>query len=302
MLRKHTIQLLSAILAVVLLLLAFLPLESSRIDASDWMADLDDAQPLSALTIPGTHDSGALYSIADVAGKCQSLSIAEQLKAGVRFFDIRLQLRGEKLAVVHSFVDQMTDFADVLDDLTAFLRAHPKEFLFVSIKQDASAQNPKTSFADAVEQMLADGADVVSTERSLPQTVGEARGKMHIFARYADAEIGIPAYDGWQDNTSFVLEDLYVQDRYAIDDPNDKISEIQTALEEQNTGDHALVLNFMSCYLTHGFPPMYAAPPAKPILSWLEQALQENLAPGGVLICDFMTSALAAMIWRCNFR
>ena len=139
---KPKLQILSSLIAVVLLLLAFLPLEYTCIDASDWMADLDDTLPLSALTIPGTHDSGALYSIADVAGKCQSLTVREQLKAGVRFFDIRLQLRGDKLAVVHSFVDQMTDFADVLDDMTDFLRDHPTEFLLVSIKQDADAKNP----------------------------------------------------------------------------------------------------------------------------------------------------------------
>ena len=65
------------LLLAVLIFLAAVPLERAREDASDWMADLPPDTPLSAVVIPGTHDSGALYSIADVAGKCQSLSISE---------------------------------------------------------------------------------------------------------------------------------------------------------------------------------------------------------------------------------
>ena len=247
---KPKLQILSSLIAVVLLLLAFLPLEYACIDASDWMADLDDAQPLSALTIPGTHDSGALYSIADVAGKCQSLTVAEQLKAGVRFFDIRLQLRGDKLAVVHSFVDQMTDFADVLDDMTDFLHDHPTEFLLVSIKQDADAKNPTTTFANAVEQMLSAYPDLVRADRTLPETVSDARGTMTVLARYADAEVGVPVYDGWQDNTSFLLGELYVQDHYAIDDLTDKQQDIMDTLPSPQNR-HTRSRSIMSAVTSH---------------------------------------------------
>ncbi len=291
-----------AVLCVLLLVLAFVPLERAKKDASDWMAALDDSRSIASLTIPGTHDSGALYSIADVAGKCQSLSIKEQLKAGVRFIDIRLQLRGDKLAVVHSFVDQMTDFADVLVDLVDFLHNHPTEFLIVSIKQDADAVNTKITFADAVETLLAQYPDTVSEDRALPQTVADARGKMYILSRYADARIGVPANAGWQDNASFSLDALYVQDHYAINDADEKLRDIAQAIDIAAEQSHALVLNYTSCYLTHGFPPLYAATPAKPIHAWLEEELAAGKNPTGVIICDFMTSTLSGMIWRCNFR
>ena len=300
--QKHRFKILSALIAVFLLLFAFLPLEYARIDASDWMADLDDTLPLSALTIPGTHDSGALYSIADVAGKCQSLSVSEQLRAGVRFFDIRLQLRGDKLAVVHSFVDQMTDFADVLDDMTDFLHDHPTEFLLVSIKQDADPKNPTTTFAKAVEQVLSAYPDLVRADRTLPETVSDARGTMTVLARYADAQVGVPAYDGWQDNTSFPIGDLYVQDHYAIDAITDKQQDIMDAFAVAAEPSHALTLNYVSCYLTYGFPPLYAATPAKTLLGWLETYLSDHAEIRGVIICDFMTSALCEQIRRCNFQ
>ena len=203
---------------------------------------------------------------------------------------------------MHSFVDQMTDFEEALDAMDAFLCAHPYEFLIVSIKEDADPIHPAVTFADAVEQMLNEYADPVSTADTLPQTVGDARGKTHILARYADAGIGVPAYHGWQDNTSFVLDNLFVQDLYAIADTAEKLTEAENAFAAAAEGSYALVLNFTSCYLTHGFPPMYAASPAKPIHAWLGERLDDDSIPGGVIICDFMTSALAHAIWGCNFR
>ena len=296
---RPILRMICAVCTVVLLLFAFFPLQSPRTDASDWLSSIPDDRPLTDLAIPGTHDSGALYSIADVAGKCQSLSIADQLEIGVRFFDIRLQLRGSDLAVVHSFVDQLTDFDEVLDAMTSFLREHPSEFLLVSIKEDADPTDPTTSFSDAVERALADDPDLIRPDRTLPATTGEARGGMYIIARYADASVGIPAHDGWQDNTSFALGELYVQDHYAIEDPADKIRDIEAAFAEAKTTD-ALTLNFTSCYLTHGYPPISAAVPAEDILPWLISYLSDNPDMCGVVICDYMTSEMSETIRRCN--
>ena len=63
------------LLSVVLTLVAVLPMQSGEADRSDWMAKLDDNASLNSLTIPGTHDSGALHSLAEISGKCQSLPI-----------------------------------------------------------------------------------------------------------------------------------------------------------------------------------------------------------------------------------
>ena len=299
--RKFHVRLSCIVCVTLLLLFAFLPMERSKTDASDWMASLADDRRVTTIAIPGTHDSGALYSIADVAGKCQSLSIEEQLRAGVRFFDIRLQLRGDRLAVVHSFVDQMTDFADVLASMAAFLQAHPTEFLLVSIKEDASPTDPAGTFADAVEAMLRQYPDVLNEAQTLPEIVSDARGRMHIIARYADAAIGVPAYHGWQDNTAFTLGELYVQDHYALDDINEKLSDIEAAFRFATDDTDRLTLNYTSGYLTYGFPPTYAASAAKTVLPWLEVYLSDkNII--GVIICDFMTSALCKQIWRCNFQ
>jgi hypothetical protein len=53
----------------------------------DWMRSLPDSTPLSAISIPGTHDSAALHG--GLAAQCQSWTIKDQLEAGIRFIDVR---------------------------------------------------------------------------------------------------------------------------------------------------------------------------------------------------------------------
>ena len=60
--------------------------------AADWMGALPSHLRLDALTIPGTHDSGATRGGTWVT--CQEMTIAEQLAAGVRHLDIRVRLHG----------------------------------------------------------------------------------------------------------------------------------------------------------------------------------------------------------------
>ena len=291
------------LLSVVLTLVAVLPMQSGEADRSDWMAKLDDNASLNSLTIPGTHDSGALHSLAEISGKCQSLPIKEQLKIGVRFLDIRLQLVDNKLKVVHSFTDQMTDFEDVLSDMTAFIRDHQSEFLLVSIKEDADPQRSNREFADVLESMLLSHSEI-SRSQSLPETVGEARSAIHIIARYKNATIGLPCYNDWTDDASFVLNNVYVQDNYRVSYTEEKIADIRQTYSVALEGTYTLVLNYTSCYLSTCFPPIYAGLPAHDINDDTINAVanEYDQGPLGVLVCDFITSELADVIIGRNFK
>lgn len=291
------------LLSIILTLVAVLPMQSGSSDRSSWMAELDDEAKLNSLTIPGTHDSGALHSLAEVSGKCQSLSIREQLQIGVRFLDIRLQLVDNKLKVVHSFTDQMTDFEDVLADMTSFVSENESEFLIVSIKEDASPKRSDVAFADALEEMLLSYSEI-NRATSLPETVGAARGSIHVVARYKNSSIGLPCYDDWKDDTSFVLGDLYVQDNYKVSDAEEKIADIRKTYLVASEGSYALVLNYTSCYLSSCFPPIYAGLPAHAINRDTQEAIygEYNDSPLGVIVCDFITSELADAIIGRNFR
>ena len=301
--KKTLLYAIALLLVAAVSLASVLPMQKGKADRSDWMAALDNAASLRSLTLPGTHDSGALHSIADLSGKCQTLSVKEQLKIGVRFLDIRLQLVNNGLKVVHSFVDQMTDFEDTLADMTDFIRENPSEFLIVSIKEDASPKRSDKNFTDALETMLL-SCEEVSQESTLPETVGEARGGIHILARYKNASIGLPCYEGWEDDAAFTLGEIYVQDNYKVSDAEEKIADVRRTYAVASEEAYALVLNYTSCYLDSGFPPIYAGLPAHSINRDTKEAMTEAgiNGPLGVLVCDFITSELADVIIGRNFQ
>lgn len=295
-------SIISVILIFIIAYFSVAPLEEAEVgDGRRWMAALDDSTPINQLSIPGTHDSGATHSIGDVTGKCQSLGIEDQLKIGVRFLDIRLQLVGDDLRIVHSFMDQGTDFDDTLEDIVEFIEENPTEFLFISIKKDADSKRPAGDFARLLEDELRE-YDIISDATTLPSSVGEARGKIYIISRYEGSTMGIPAYEGWQDSTSFELGELYAQDNYAVDSAEIKKADIKATFGVSAEGQHGLVLNFTSCYLTSVFPPTYAATPAKEINPWIRQELHYHTEPLGVMVCDFVTTELVKSIWEVNFR
>lgn len=70
---------------------------------SNWMAFLDGNYYLNEINIPGTHDSGT-YLMAPTKKKFsndQSLTIAQQLNAGVRYFDLRYGIDGGTIKLYH---------------------------------------------------------------------------------------------------------------------------------------------------------------------------------------------------------
>src|SRR5579864_9502172 len=73
-------------------------------NGSNWMASLDSHLLLSQLSIPGSHDTMALYEPFPGTTKCQNLSLAEQLMAGVRFLDIRCRHTNNAFAIYHGRV------------------------------------------------------------------------------------------------------------------------------------------------------------------------------------------------------
>ena len=69
------------------------------------MGTVDESLPLWSLTIPGTHDTLARFG-GDLA-ICQSLSLPEQLEAGVRFLDVRARHLKNKLPIHHGILYQV---------------------------------------------------------------------------------------------------------------------------------------------------------------------------------------------------
>ena len=267
---------------------------------ADWMSKLDDSKPLNELSIPATHDSGATISLMGISGQCQKTTIKEQLYMGVRFFDIRLRLVNDELTVVHGIVDQKLTFESVLKDVNEFIENYPSEFLIISLKEDDDPKDSTLVFHEKLEADLAK-YPLICGDREFPASVGAARGKIFVLARYGNASVGIPASPGWMDSRSFELNGFYVQDHYRITDVEDKKNNIKNAVEIAAEKKYSLVLNFASCYLENALPPASASKTAKQINPFLLDMLDETSSPLGVLLCDYITTDLCAKIIENNF-
>ena len=97
-----------------------------------WMQSIPDSTRLSQMTIPGTHNSLALHGIC--CARTQTWSLVEQMRAGLRFFDIRLRRINNTLRAYHAFVDQKENFDSILRNVIGFLNRNPTECIIMEIK------------------------------------------------------------------------------------------------------------------------------------------------------------------------
>ncbi|KAJ5567426.1 hypothetical protein N7535_006732 [Penicillium sp. DV-2018c] len=188
---------------------------SSNLNA--WMRELRDETLLSALSIPGTHNSPTCH-IAPPSVRCQAVSPKEQLKNGVRFFDIRVQPQypedpaRDELILVHSaFPISLTGnkyFRDLLREIEEFLDRNPSETLIVSLKREGTSNATDEQLSRILHDHYAKGPRW--WVRPKIPTLGEARGKIVLMRRFnlnqklkgehGGTGWGIDAA-AWEDNT-----------------------------------------------------------------------------------------------------
>ena len=259
---------------------------SANKDYSKWMDEIEDITFLRDINMPGSHNTMALYSIADFSGQCQSLSLKDQLNLGVRFLDIRLKEDHNKLKVVHDFVDQRASFEYVTDVVEEFLKNNPSEMIIMSVKEDDDPSNSDISFEESLKAYL--NKDIYYLDNEIPGLLRDVRGKVVLLSRYKNSTIGIPAYEGWKDSCSFVLpNDIYVQDTYKITSKIQKQNEITKCFLEDG---HALKINFLSAYRTDTFPPIYAPSAANDINPWINEEI-DKYNDRGIVLYDFVTES-----------
>ena len=260
--------------------------KSNSKEYAKWMSKIADSTSLRDINMPGSHDTMALYSIGDLAGQCQSLSLENQLNLGVRFLDIRLKEDNNKLKAVHGFIDQRASFNEITSVIESFIKQNPTEMIIMSVKEEANASKSDISFEDSLKTYLTD--DVYYLGTNLPSTLGEVRGKVVLLSRYSNSTIGIPAFSGWADSSSFTLpNDIYVQDTYKIKSTEQKQNEIVSCFNE--TG-HALKINFLSAYKEGYFPPSYAPSAANDINPWINQEISKY-NDRGIVLYDFVNES-----------
>lgn len=166
-----------------------------------WMKEFGDDTSLSALSIPGTHNSSTYYK-ALPSVRCQAVSPREQLENGVRFFDIRVQpqnpsdAKNDELNLVHGvFPISLTGpkkFRALLNQVREFLKENPSETVIFSLKREGAGDATDQQLSQILRDHYVGSASSEAinnwyTDPRVPH-LGPVRGKIIIMRRFALSE------------------------------------------------------------------------------------------------------------------
>lgn len=291
---------------------------ASVTERPDWMGALPDSLPLCKVSLPGTHDSGAMYGGPSL--QTQGTDIPAQLRQGIRAFDIRLQEKDGKLGVFHGTAFQQVYWeTDVLPAFLHFLREHPAEVLVVSLKREGGAAGDYDALLSV--SLAEKGYRSCFVENFRPDlTVGECRGKILFLLR----DVPMACYpgaacQGWADDATCILalraKDgqegfALLQDEYQYG--SDRESGLKTkaclrnfeAVAAEPDDSRRWGISFASATgLPDGTPQAFAGLVNPALAGWLEQ---EGGTRRGIVFIDFVEQEagrwLVTLLIDGNFR
>jgi 1-phosphatidylinositol phosphodiesterase len=228
--------------------------DASAYTGSNWMSTIAGPTSLAALSIPGTHDTGATIETSPGTLKCQNLSVPDQLTAGIRYFDIRTRNVSNKFDVYHTTLYQNLSFDTVLQNIYDFFTANPGETLIMSLKEEQPESGSTNTFEQTFDSYTAQHPERWYLDATIP-TLDQVRGKIVLLRRFSVTSTpkGLDGSTGWQDNTTFTIDNgttkLRIQDFYEFSDNNAKWTSIDNLLTEAKSGTlTTLYLNNTSGY------------------------------------------------------
>lgn len=176
------------------------------ISHTSWMRDVPDNTRVTKLSIPGTHDSCSIDGPLGF-GKTQNLDLGDQLNAGIRFLDIRLAHYQDNLFAHHNAVHMEKSYADILGVCSNFLRAHPTEVIFMSVKEEERFDDVLGKFApsEAFGRFRRDPVNWVIRSSSFEEAF-KARTWQHIDDPSLFYNFSAPRPDGAADGRKFTPE------------------------------------------------------------------------------------------------
>lgn len=170
----------------------------TKINAQQWMKSFSGN--LNTLILPGTHDSGARFG--GIYAECQTLTITEQLEAGVRFLDLRVRHLNDDFAIYHGIMDQRLKFSAALKSCQAFLNKNPSECVLISIKEEGKPKENTRTFFKTYQSLIQPHSKRWYAKKTMPE-LDQVRGKIVVISRNRHIQ-GIP----WRE--------LAVQDQFKV--------------------------------------------------------------------------------------
>jgi len=207
---------------------------------TEWQRQLADNRPISRVSLPGTHDSCAvsddLTFLENLFAGTQEWSLAAQLNAGIRYFDIRLRFHEPKeqsMDVHHGSQKTKYTLFRVLTIFTNFLKDHPSEFIVMKTQpEETIAIRTGEPFQAQLRFEIShfDPENRFYLEPKIP-TVRQARGKIVLINRMR-TEDSVPY--GIDYPTSSFVQDIYTLSGKPLPskaDPNPKWGSLERKWE-----------------------------------------------------------------------
>ena len=210
---------------------------------SDWMMYLPDDRLLSQLSLLGTHDTGS-YNFGGETTETQGMNAAEQLKAGIRAWDMRLgnkhlnldlQCKAPDLWTFHGIMCQFEKFSDILATAATFLDVHPSETLVMRVRQE---NGENSDFSTIVEAKMDAFPELFYDGDNVNPTLGEIRGKIVLFRDYSGSARGIP----WQSLN--IQDQFHVNSNWALAEKWNFVR--NQFIDADNTSTSQIYVNFLS--------------------------------------------------------
>ena len=268
-----------------------------------WMKSVKGSLPLSSFTILGTNSSAAYVSQAG-AYKSQNLTIAEQLKLGVRYFDLNAVQRYGRIFIVYGPNGDVREkgvlFREIFNTFRDFVRDNPTETIIVSA-HDASPAQDTTDFGTAAINFLKDYGDRIYRGDVIP-TLDSVRSKIVIVRRFKwNSVYGINMFNSWPaDGTGMIkyvgsnrlIQNIQVQNHYTAYPFSHKWSDVKYLfdLALDYHGPFYLNLTSVSPSVANNDLPGYAYNMNKELLGYFTD-LDKGKNAGAVLV-SFVTAKI----------
>ncbi|XP_066572451.1 1-phosphatidylinositol phosphodiesterase [Amia ocellicauda] len=258
---------------------------------ADWMARLNDNMLLSDVLIPGTHDTMALHG--GPLAKCQAWKLEDQLKAGVRYLDLRVfnffSSDAGKLFIVHGIIYQHKRFEDVVNKVNDFLKQHPQETVLMRVKPE---HFKKGKVNDLLDDYMNKKKISVWVNKEIPK-MNQVRGKI-VFLQKEPFTLGIPLTSTDQQNDYVVKK---------IEDKKNKIKDHINEAAEGRCSEKVYLIYSSGTGKCKNFKTPKTI--AREINPWLTQHLDkipsEEHKCVGVIAMDFPGEELISRIINLNF-
>ena len=145
---------------------------------NNWMKSIPDYRKINRISIPGTHDTASFYG-GDIT-QTQSLSITQQLNAGIRFLDIRVKQAGNKFDIYHGIQYQRANFDNVLDEVTNFLKKNLSETVLMRVSRvsDSDMKTYDETFRNYIKKYQ---NFFYSANKNFDPLLCETRGKIILY-------------------------------------------------------------------------------------------------------------------------